>query len=223
MEASSRPITFCRERYSAQRDVREFARSLTADMRAGRACAVVDVAYVNGADLALETALLNTVDLAHLVGYGGWNTAGNTLGSVLAHAVIRTLQVRGGATAAQLNAHVAFLFTRFVDDYLYQALVRPQVAFEVLPTRDHAHHGRFGGPPRRRANRGRQASGGTGRGVGRERVRRPPHPRAGRPRAHRRNPHRQRLPAVAAALRGGLRRCRPVADRRRRLAMKDMP
>ena len=127
-----------RERYSAQRDVHEFARSLAADMRAGRACAVVDVAYVNGADLALGAALLSTADVAQLAGYGGWNTAGNTLGSVLAHAVIRTLQVRAGATAAQLEAHVAFLFTRFVDDYLYQALVRPQVAFEVLPTLDHA-------------------------------------------------------------------------------------
>lgn len=127
-----------RERYSAQRDVREFARSLAADVRDGRTCAVVDVAYVNGADLALGKALKNTVDLAALAGYGGWNTAGNTLGSVLAHAVIRAIQLRDGATAAQLTAHVAFLFARFVDDYLYQALVRPQVAFEVLPTLDHA-------------------------------------------------------------------------------------
>lgn len=122
-----------RELHSVQRDVAEFARSLAQALQAGYRCAVVDVAYVNGADLALGDALHRTVPLAQLAGYGGWNTAGNTLGTVLAHAVIRHIQCTQGATAEALAAHIKFLFLRFVDDLLYQGRIRSEVAAIVLP------------------------------------------------------------------------------------------
>ncbi len=122
-----------REMHSVERSVGEFARSLGAEVAAGRSCAVVDVAYVNGADLELGDALRRHVELAQLCGYGGWNTAGNTLGTVLAHSVIRHIQRAFGAGADALAAHARFLFLRFVDDYLYQGLVRSQVALELLP------------------------------------------------------------------------------------------
>ena len=122
-----------REMHSVQRNVLEFVRSLAHHVAAGQSCAVVDVAYVNGADIELGDALRRHVDIAQLCGYGAWNTAGNTLGTVLAHAVIRHLQRTQGASADALAAHLRFLFLRFVDDYLYQGLVRTQVAGEVLP------------------------------------------------------------------------------------------
>ena len=125
--------TTLRELNAVERDVHEFARSLAADMAAGRLCAVADVAFVNGADITLAAALTRTVDIAQLGAYAGWNTAGNTLGTTLAHSVIRSLQLRDGATADQLAAHIAFLFLRWVDDYLYQARIRTETALTLLP------------------------------------------------------------------------------------------
>ena len=65
--------------------------------------------------------------------YGGWNTAGNTLGTVLAQAIIRVLALRKEATPGQLAAHLEFLFLRFLDDDLYQARERTRCMVEDLP------------------------------------------------------------------------------------------
>jgi len=122
-----------REMFTVRRDLPEFVRSLTAEIKAGRTCAVVDVAFVNAGDLALGELLERTPGLSQLAAYGGWNTAGNTLGCVLAHAVIRHLQTRHGATAEALAAHVRFLFLRLVEDDLFMARLRTQIAVEDLP------------------------------------------------------------------------------------------
>lgn len=69
-----------------------------------------------------------------LVAYGGWNTAGNTLGTVLAQAVIRILALRGGPTREQSAAHLEFLFLRYVDDLFYQGHERTRSMVEDLPS-----------------------------------------------------------------------------------------
>jgi hypothetical protein len=122
-----------REMFTVRRDLPEFVRALTAEVEAGRTCAVVDVAFVNASDLALGELLERMPALSQLAAYGGWNTAGNTLGCVLAHAVIRHLQTRHGATAEALAAHVRFLFLRLVEDALFMARLRTQIAVEDLP------------------------------------------------------------------------------------------
>jgi hypothetical protein len=122
-----------REMFTVRRDLPEFVRSLTRDLAAGQTCAVVDVAFVNAGDLALGELLERMPGLSQLAAYGGWNTAGNTLGCVLAHAVIRHLQRLHGATAAALAAHVRFLFLRLVEDDLFMARLRTQIAVVELP------------------------------------------------------------------------------------------
>lgn len=122
-----------REMFTVRRDLPEFVRSLTHDLNAGQTCAVVDVAFVNAGDLALGELLERMPDLSQLAAYGGWNTAGNTLGCVLAHAVIRHLQLLHGATAEALAAHARFLFLRLVEDDLFMARLRTQIAVEDLP------------------------------------------------------------------------------------------
>lgn len=124
-----------REMHTPQRNLVEFCRSLARELAAGRVCAVVDVVYVNAGDWALGQVMPQFVPLAQLAAYGGWNTAGNTLGTVLAHAVIRYVQQAQGATAAQLAAHVEFLFLRLVEDLLYMAELRSQLMLEELPLR----------------------------------------------------------------------------------------
>ncbi len=76
------------EMESPHRSPEEFVRSLCAELRTGSPAAVADVAYVNGSDLILGSLLVQHPEIAELSGYGGWNTAGNTLGTVLAQAII---------------------------------------------------------------------------------------------------------------------------------------
>jgi len=86
----------------------------------GRAVAIADVAYPNGADPALMTVLQQTLPLDRLAAYGAWNTAGNTLGTVLAQAALYGL----AATPAQRAARERFLVHRFLEDWGYQTVVR---------------------------------------------------------------------------------------------------
>ena len=122
-----------REMHTVRRDLSEFVRSLNDDLRRDRTCAVVDVAFVNAGDKALGDLLVRLPEVSRLAAYGGWNTAGNTLGCVLSQAVIRHLQVQLGASAAALAAHVRFLFLRIVEDYLFMAQLRSQIAVQALP------------------------------------------------------------------------------------------
>ena len=94
---------------------------------------MADVAFVNAADLILGDLLRQHPQVAALAAYGGWNTAGNTLGTVLAQAVIRVLALRAAVTREQRAAHLEFLFLRFLDDDLYQARERTRCMVEDLP------------------------------------------------------------------------------------------
>jgi hypothetical protein len=121
-----------REMHTVRRDLPEFVRSLAAALDEGRACAVVDVAFVNAGDVALGDLLLELDAVSQLAAYGGWNTAGNTLGCALAQAVIRCVQ-QEGATPAALAAHSRFLFWRLLEDLLYMGRLRTQIMIEDQP------------------------------------------------------------------------------------------
>ena len=122
-----------REMQSPSRNPEEFVRALRGALASGHPVAVADVAYVNASDLILGQLLRQHPQVAALAAYGGWNTAGNTLGSVLAQAVIRVVALRGEVTRDQLAAHLEFLFVRFLDDDLYQANERTRCMVEDLP------------------------------------------------------------------------------------------
>jgi hypothetical protein len=149
-----------REMTSPRRSVEEFVRALQAALETRLPVALADVAFVNGADLLLGRQLLQTGLAPRLLAYAGWNTAGNTLGTVLAHALLSILMQRGDPTRAcagpvpsgpgrggagagnQMTAHlpapalraqVAFLFRRYLDDYFYQAVERTHLIYEDLP------------------------------------------------------------------------------------------
>lgn len=86
----------------------------------GAVVAVADVAYPNGGDPSLVECLRAQDRLAPLAGYAGWNTASNTVGSVLAQAVLV-------AADGDRQAHRRLLTHRLVEDYGYQSVVRPQL------------------------------------------------------------------------------------------------
>jgi hypothetical protein len=122
-----------REMQTPRRSPEEFTRAILAAIHAGKPTAVADVAFVNASDLILGSQLTTHPEIAKLIGYSGWNTAGNTLGTVLAQAVIRLAASKGTPTPDQHAAHLEFLFLRFLDDYCYQALERSICMIDDLP------------------------------------------------------------------------------------------
>lgn len=122
-----------REMQTPRRSPEEFCRAILAAVRSEKLVAVADVAFVNGSDLVLGAQLVQHAEIARLAAYGGWNTAGNTLGTVLAQAAIFAALSRKGLRPEQLAAHLEFLFLRFLDDYCYQALERSLCMMEDMP------------------------------------------------------------------------------------------
>jgi hypothetical protein len=126
-------LTTRREMQTPRRSPEEFCRAVLEAVRQGKNAAIADVAFVNGSDLILGNQLVQHPEIVRLAAYGGWNTAGNTLGTVLAQAAIYTTTKKNGFTAEQQKAQLEFLFLRFLDDYCYQALVRSLCMREDLP------------------------------------------------------------------------------------------
>jgi len=121
------------EMETPRRSPEEFVRAILSSVQQGFTTAIADVAFVNGSDLILGQELTRHPEAARLAAYGGWNTAGNTLGTVLAQAVLRALALKQGATPEQTRAHLEFLFTRYLDDYGFQAIERTRSMVTDLP------------------------------------------------------------------------------------------
>jgi hypothetical protein len=112
------------DRQSRTRPYRQLFDRLGKLQKSGKRVMLADVAYPNGADpLAME--ILRKPDapliLGSLAAYGAWNTAGNTLGVVIAQGICSGYN--DGIPDRQL-AHQTFLTHRFLEDWGYQTLVR---------------------------------------------------------------------------------------------------
>ena len=98
-------------------------------LAAGHRVALADVAQPNGADPALVRALTAVVSWADLDGYGAWNTAGNTLGTVAAQVVVAHLGRAAGTFDAQ--SHRLAIARRVVEDYGWMSVVRHKARVEL--------------------------------------------------------------------------------------------
>lgn len=87
--------------------------------------ALCDVAFPNGADNALMTQLEEHGVLGNLVAFSGWNTAGNTTGTLLAQCAAMQRALWRGEDTGNLNRN--FVFERLIDDWFYQAQVRAKI------------------------------------------------------------------------------------------------
>ena len=115
-----------------------FADSIRSIVDRGARVIVADVdpkGDVQGADPAFAEALASRRIVARLAGYAAWNTAGNAIGTALAHAVLSEMAVtpvQGGAriapSRAATQAHRWFLADRWLDDFVWHTLVRPGAA-----------------------------------------------------------------------------------------------
>jgi len=117
------------------RSLPAFRATLRALLEDGERVTLADVAHVNGADDVLMTGLAGDgrsdgrLDgrlggvLGRLSGYGGWNTAGNSLGSAVALGCLAA----AGADETKLRLAVV---ARLVDDWLYQARTRTRLLMD---------------------------------------------------------------------------------------------
>jgi hypothetical protein len=104
-----------------------FCEALQEAVEAGRRVALCDVGFPNGADNALMEDLERRGVLGKLGVFGGWNTAGNTTGTVLAQcAALKKAEAEGRLSQVE-NLSREFVFERLVDDWYYQARVRARV------------------------------------------------------------------------------------------------
>lgn len=111
-----------------------FARDIQIALQLDAPVAIADVAWANAAHPAFAQRLADGGSATKLLGFAGWNTAGNTLGTVIAHASARLLSLDvGGDLAAQEQAHQRFLFERFAEDWLYMGIERPAAAARPGP------------------------------------------------------------------------------------------
>jgi len=89
---------------------------------------LADTAKVNGASKAFIDAIGPQSLYAYVDAYAGWNTAGNSLGTVLAHLLFleKGQAIKGPCRATALEAHRALQRLRLVDDYFFQSQVRAE-------------------------------------------------------------------------------------------------
>ena len=73
--------------YDVERNMAEFLYFVNDCIRRGIPVAILDNAYTNGGELQLLRVLNKQGNLMKLLGYAGWNTSANSMGTVLAQAV----------------------------------------------------------------------------------------------------------------------------------------
>jgi hypothetical protein len=101
-----------------------FVRQLCEAIDNGKRVALCDVGFPNGGDNLLLEELEKRRVLGKLAVFGGWNTAGNTTGTVLG-VCCALKQAKFSAEAMRVAQQ--FLFERIVDDWYYQARVRGRI------------------------------------------------------------------------------------------------
>ena len=113
--------------YTTDRNLRFFVAQIQQLLADGRPVAIADVAFANGG----ETELVQLLDDASLwdqiLAYAGWNTCCNTMGTVLATAIL--------GLDAEDNKTIAFnKIYHLLDGWGYQAIVRMEMVQTFLPT-----------------------------------------------------------------------------------------
>ena len=99
---------------------RYFMNMLEEELAEGRLVGIADIAYANGSDNALMAALRDKDLLFRLQAYSGWNTPTNSTGFVLGQGMLMPRMSD--------ESRKRLLYTRYLDDWGYQANVRQNLS-----------------------------------------------------------------------------------------------
>lgn len=119
------PDQECGGSYLKDRRIADFVKRIKEEIRLGKKVAVADVAYGNGGDLTLAALLEREGISLDILTYGGWNTSGNTLGTVISAAAL-------SAVFGKTEGMERFLALRYYEDVGFCAHSRLYAA-ERLP------------------------------------------------------------------------------------------
>lgn len=124
--------TPAKETNSHDENISKIVNRISKLLESNKNVAIADVVNVNKADEKFVLELADKIDVTQLLAYTGWNTAGNTLGITVGHAVSRYsfMQKNVGMSVDQLNqaaeSHYEFLLHRFSKDQGYSNVVKSQ-------------------------------------------------------------------------------------------------
>ncbi|MGL5021466.1 MAG: DUF4127 family protein [Mycoplasmatales bacterium] len=85
---------------------------------------ILDNCYANGGDISLLKSLKNHNLIDNVLGYSGWNTNANSLGTILC-----MMSVSDNVNNGKLKN---FIYERFLEDGLYQAIIRKKISLKYL-------------------------------------------------------------------------------------------
>lgn len=103
-------------------ELKAFSEKIRDLTRQGRKIYLLDVDFANGGNTAFLNVLGQTMPVSSLWGYSGWNTASNSLGTLLAQLL---------ASPDNTIENQAFTYERILDDGIYQPIVRGEVTKRV--------------------------------------------------------------------------------------------
>lgn len=113
--------------YSSYRNLRFFVDQIKQFCDQGKPVAIADVAFANGGETELVRLLDDVLAWDDVLAYAGWNTNCNTLGTVLATAILGNHSDHQDAIALNKLHHV-------LEDWAYQAITRMDIVENYLPT-----------------------------------------------------------------------------------------
>ncbi|MCD9022392.1 DUF4127 family protein [Cohnella silvisoli] len=122
--------------YFSEINIREFVQFIRHIASSDRLIALADVSLCNGGDHSLMRMLSNSGLLGAISCYAAWNTSGNSLGTVVSHAVIEAYnrtQPDLTVTASAMEKSRTYYAYRLLEDWGYQAVVREDICKNELP------------------------------------------------------------------------------------------
>jgi len=122
-----RPMLWIHDSSADETHVPDRVRSVS-ERIGDRPVIVADIARPNGGDPALIDTWAAGATPPGLIGYLGWDTSSNTLGSAMALWTAVDFAWWHSSDPEGVRAGIeTFLWSRFLDDYLYQRIVRSEV------------------------------------------------------------------------------------------------
>ncbi|MEM9543534.1 MAG: DUF4127 family protein [Cyanobacteria bacterium P01_E01_bin.42] len=112
--------------YTTHRNLLLFVDRIATFVKEGKPVAIADIAFTNGGETELVRLLDDYEVWDEILAYGGWNTCCNTLGTVLAMAIV-------GLESGDRHAIATNKIYRLLEDWAYQAIVRMDMVKEYLP------------------------------------------------------------------------------------------
>ena len=103
-------------------ELKQISEKIAELTKQGRHCYLLDLDFANGGNTELLDTLGQCMPISQLWGYAAWNTASNSLGTLLAQIL---------ASRHNTAANQAFTAERILDDGIYQTLVRPEVTKQL--------------------------------------------------------------------------------------------